>query len=105
MHLIRSEYDFSISVITEYEILIGSDAAKNVFWKELFESFVILPISSKTIQEASNIYKSLTKQRKLIPLADILIAATAIESGNAIATLNQKHFNRIEGLELVQFEK
>jgi tRNA(fMet)-specific endonuclease VapC len=41
------------------------------------------------------------KVSKQIDLADLLIAATAQQNGLPLATLNTKHFSRIEGLEVV----
>lgn len=38
----------------------------------------------------------------MIDLADILIGATAPTHNIPIATLNDKHFNRIKGLETVK---
>jgi tRNA(fMet)-specific endonuclease VapC len=38
----------------------------------------------------------------MIDLADILIGATAITHNIPIATLNEKHFNRIKALEIIK---
>ncbi|WP_418884486.1 type II toxin-antitoxin system VapC family toxin [Cognataquiflexum rubidum] len=47
---------------------------------------------------AIEVYASLKKQNKLIDLADLLIGATAKNHRIPLATLNKKHFQRIEGL-------
>jgi tRNA(fMet)-specific endonuclease VapC len=44
----------------------------------------------------------LLKANKMIDLADILIEATALTHNISIATLNDKHFNRIQGLEIIK---
>ncbi|GAA4461482.1 hypothetical protein GCM10023189_37000 [Nibrella saemangeumensis] len=43
----------------------------------------------------------LKKKRKQIDLADLFIAATAVAHNLPIATLNKKHFERIDILQLV----
>ncbi|MCF0074640.1 type II toxin-antitoxin system VapC family toxin [Dyadobacter sp. CY261] len=43
----------------------------------------------------------LKKRGKLIGMADVFIAATAVHHGLPLATLNIKHFERIETLELL----
>ncbi len=50
---------------------------------------------------AASIYKELKKKRNLIDTADLLIASTAIAHNIPLATLNRKHFERIEKLALV----
>jgi tRNA(fMet)-specific endonuclease VapC len=44
----------------------------------------------------------LLKANKMIDLADILIGATAVTYNIPIATLNFKHFDRIEGLKIIK---
>jgi tRNA(fMet)-specific endonuclease VapC len=91
---------FAISVITEYEILVGSNTVQNPFWFSFFENLTILPFTSSVNSEAVKIYRQLKADNKLIAIPDILIAATAISNNLALATLNTKHFDRIEGLVL-----
>lgn len=93
--------NFSISVVTEYEIYSGSNDIQDVFWDELFQSFTILSFNSKVNSIAVDIYKQMKKNRNLIDIPDIWIGATALESKIKLATLNVKHFNRIANLELI----
>jgi tRNA(fMet)-specific endonuclease VapC len=51
---------------------------------------------------AITIYLDMLKANKIIDLADILIGATALTHNIPIATLNDKHFNRIKGLEIIK---
>lgn len=93
--------NFCISVVTEYEIYSGSNDIQDIFWNELFQSFTILNFNSKVNSFAIDIYKQMKKNRNLIDIPDIWIAATAIENNIKLATLNVKHFKRIENLELI----
>ncbi len=52
--------------------------------------------------EAVNINATLKRKRKQIDLADLFIAATAVTHSLSIATLNRKHFDRIETLNVIE---
>ncbi|HEU4554306.1 MAG TPA: type II toxin-antitoxin system VapC family toxin [Chitinophaga sp.] len=93
---------FCISVITEYEIFIG--ATTNIqkdYWKSFLKKVTIIPLDSETVQKTIALNEELKKARKQIDSADLFIAATAICNHLPLATLNNKHFNRITGLKLV----
>ncbi|AEE48642.1 type II toxin-antitoxin system VapC family toxin [Haliscomenobacter hydrossis] len=92
---------FTVSVITEYEIFVGSNQEQQEFWENFFSRIVVLPFDSASSQVAVQIFKDLKAKNKLIEIPDILIAATAINNNLPLATTNLKHFDRIEGLELV----
>jgi tRNA(fMet)-specific endonuclease VapC len=96
------ESDFAISIITHYEIFTGSNDKQDPFWAEFLDAIEILNFDIKSSEEAVKIYKQLKKTGKMIDLADILIAATSISNDIPIATLNLKHFERINGLEILK---
>lgn len=62
------------------------------------EMNVVLPMTDGIIVRASEIYAELRTRGRLLPDADILIAATAIENGLVLATNNLSDFSRISGL-------
>jgi len=66
------------------------------------ENLRILPLDKECSDNAITIYLDLLKANKMIDLADILIGATALTHNLPIATLNDKHFNRIKGLEIIK---
>ncbi len=92
---------FAISSVTLFEIYIGSDESQMVFWERFFSSKVILPFGNNTAKLAVEIDRKLKLQRKRIEIPDLFIAASAIEHKLPLATLNIKHFQRIEDLELI----
>ena len=92
---------FAVSIITEYEIMIGSNNDTNNFWTLFFERITILPFDKNSNIEAINIFKQLKKDNKLIDVPDILIAASAKSNNIKLATLKKKHFERINDLELI----
>ena len=48
-----------------------------------------------------NILKQLKSKRKTIEYKDLLIAATALHYNYSLATINEKHFKDIKGLDLI----
>ncbi|MDA3879448.1 MAG: type II toxin-antitoxin system VapC family toxin [Prolixibacteraceae bacterium] len=91
-----------ISTITYYEIGIGNRKSHVDYWEKLTENLRILPFDRECSENAIAIYLDLLKSNKMIDLADILIGATALSHNIPIATLNDKHFNRIKGLEIIK---
>lgn len=92
---------FAVSVITEYEVLIGTKVESSGFWKLFFEKIIILPFDSTVNQLAVKIFRQLKADNKLIEIPDILIAATAMANNLSLATLNMKHFERAKGLNII----
>ncbi len=68
---------------------------------ELESRFNIIYPTNSILVKAVEIYLSLRKRGELIPDPDILIAASCIANNIPLATMNRSHFDRIEGLELV----
>ncbi len=94
-------YDFSISAITHYEIYSGATALQLPFWTDLLNNTKVLPFDQAISQIAVDINLVLKRNRKQIGMADLFIAATAISTSLPLSTLNKKHFDRIDGLKLI----
>jgi len=92
---------FTVSAVTEYELYLGNSQEQNVFWDDFFSQITVLPFDTKAVKQAVAIYKQLKQQNKLIDIPDIMIAGTAVQNNISLATLNRKHFERINGLEIV----
>jgi tRNA(fMet)-specific endonuclease VapC len=95
---------FTFSIITRYEILRGLHAKQATAQLAAFELLCdvsrILPLTDAIVIRAATIYADLHKQGMLIGDADILIAATGLEYGLVVATNNQRHYQRITGIQL-----
>lgn len=95
-------YDiFAISAVTQFEIYVGTPPEQISFWDRFFEEITVLPFNSETAVLASNIDKDLKRKRKQIDIPDLFIAATALSNDLPCATLNRKHFSRVENLHLI----
>ncbi len=95
-------YDFTISAITHYEIYSGTTANQLTFWKSLLQRAKVLALDEIVAQTAVDINNELKRKRKQIEIADLFIAATAVANNLPFATLNKKHFERIDGLNIVE---
>ena len=64
---------------------------------------IVLPLTDPIIVRASDIYADLYKHGELVSDADILVAATAMTHNLQLVTGNLSHFQRISGLEILNW--
>lgn len=98
------QFDFSgfyIPVTVEFEIYFGATPQQLDFWNNFFSDFIVLPLTQDVNAIAVSIAKKLKKINKSINYKDLVIAATAISGKCPLATINKKHFENIEGFELI----
>lgn len=100
--LIRQGYQFAISAITKYEIYSGATQSQLDFWNNVLLAIEVIPFSEASVDTAVAINATLKRKRKQVDLSDLFIAATAITYNLPMATLNRKHFERIDGLRIVE---
>ena len=100
----QHNFEFSVSVITKYEIYVGVNEIQIKFWNKFFKEVTILEFDNSAAKEAIKIHNQLKEKNKLIEMPDIFIAATAVSNSMKLATLNTKHFDRINNLKLVEIE-
>lgn len=89
---------FAVSIVTEYEVMIGANAGQAEYWTDFFNRVTILPFDKAANDAAITITRQLKAANQLIEVPDIFIGATALANNLKIATLNKKHFERIEGI-------
>ncbi len=102
LSLVRQGYLYCISAVTEFEIYSGATISQNNFWENLIEKIQVIPFDQIVVKVAVDINNDLKRKRKQIDLADLFIAATAISNRFPFATLNKKHFGRIDQLEIIE---
>ncbi len=110
-----SNYDLILCTISIYEVYIGLERTKRKIsekryntlyksWVEFVSGIEIFPIGAKEAEIAANIYDTLECKGAIIEDPDILIAATMLNNRiKKILTKNAKHFEKIEGLEIVNY--
>ena len=89
--------------ISKFEFLVGTKLSQIRQTETIIEGFYILSFNSNVADIASDIAKKLKTKNKIIEFRDIFIAATAIANNMPLSTLNVKHFERIDDLELIGF--
>ncbi|RYY27519.1 MAG: type II toxin-antitoxin system VapC family toxin [Sphingobacteriaceae bacterium] len=94
-------YSFQMSAITEYEIYVGATPAQISFWDAFLIKVKVLPFDQGVVKKAIPMAQVLKQNRNLIDLADLFIAATAIANNLFFATLNRRHFDRIDMLKII----
>ena len=100
--LIRQEYSFVISVVTKYEIYSGATQNQLIFWNSIFQQLSVISFDESCVDTSVKINTNLKRKRKQIDMADLFIAATAVTHNFKLATLNKKHFDRIEELNIIE---
>lgn len=100
---------FTFSVITNFEILRGlkiKNAQNQISKFSLIRQYSKeIDLTEAIINRAADIYADLYQRGLLILDADILIAATALENHLPLVTNNENHFNRITGLQVLNWKK
>ncbi len=100
---------FTFSAITRFELLRGMKVRNATAQLKFFDLFCnqneIIKLNDEIIVRAADIYADLYKNGQIIGDADILIAATALENNLLIITNNESHFNRIKGLQVLNWNK
>lgn len=100
--LIHKDYQFAVSTITKYEIYSGATKSQLSFWDRIFEIIQVISFNEDCVNTAVNINAELKRKRKQIAIADLFIASTALAHQLPVATLNTKHFERIDGLTIIK---
>lgn len=103
-------YDaINFSIITYYEIrngLLYKDSRKQL---QRFTDFAalnrIFPLTISAADRAAEIYADLKKKGRPIGHTDCLIAGIALVNSLQVVTNNANHFERIEGLDTVNWLK
>lgn len=93
----------STSVISVMEMRFGAARAKpDSFWTRIESTILqridVVAVSLQVAERAGVILADLERKGTPIGVEDVLIGATALDSGHTLVTRNVKHFTRIPGL-------
>lgn len=93
-----------ISIITYYEIISGLKAKNAIKQLEIFNDFVnqnlIIPMTEDSANTSAELFAILSKSGNKLDDIDLFIAGIAIENKMVLVTNNEKHFSRIDGLDI-----
>ena len=105
------DVEIAISAVTLDELVHGLARANTPQIKETRRAFIdelkkhvpVHPITDSTAEIAGQLSGEQAAKGITIPADDLLIGASAIEQGYAVATLNTRHFQKIPGLQVLSF--
>jgi len=101
---LTEEDSVGLTWLTFYEffkgIFVSGKLDEEKFLKGLAKTCVILEESYEAARIGGEIYATLKMRGKLINDADILIASIVKAHNAVLVTNNEKHFSRVEGLQI-----
>jgi tRNA(fMet)-specific endonuclease VapC len=103
----------ALAAITASELLLGCHRAAEpgvrarrwAFVEGLLQAIPILPFGLAEARRHAELWAALTRDGTAIGPYDMLVGATALAHGYALATLNRREFTRVPGLKLVATER
>ena len=104
------EVEITMSAVTLAELVHGIPRAntqkrrdcRRTFIDELKKNVPVHPVTDATAEIAGTIGGEQAAQGNTLPIDDLLIGASAIEQGYAVATLNLRHFKKIPDLTVLE---
>jgi len=102
----RAGTEFFISSITASELLHGVERAntaerrekRSIYVEELLKMLPAIEFDLRVARRHARLWAELEVSRKMIGPHDLIIAATALEHGHSVATLNQSEFSHVPQL-------
>ena len=107
--LARQKERVEIAAITASELWHGlerASGARKVKRRNYIENalavFPVIPFTGLTAQIHAHLWAGLESSGKMIGYHDLIVAATAIERGSAVATFNLRHISAVMGLKVIE---
>ena len=105
----RPDDQFEIAAITVAELWHGVERAlgahktkRERYLRTILEMLPIIPYTELTAFKHARIWAALESSGTMIGSYDLIVAATALERGSAVATFNLRHFAQIAGLKVIE---
>jgi tRNA(fMet)-specific endonuclease VapC len=105
----HSTEQFEIAAITVAELWHGVERATGIrrttreqYLHTILNALPVIPYTEQTAYEHARLWAQLEAAGRMIGFYDVIVAATALERGSALATFNRKHFDQIVGLEVIE---
>ena len=101
--------EFEVAAITVAELWHGIERAtpahrakRQLYVENLLAGLRIIPYTEQTAREHGRLLAQLESSGEMIGEYDLIVAATALERGSAVATFNVRHFSAMKGLTVIQ---
>jgi len=99
---------FKLAAITVSELQHGVERGsgshrikRERFFQCIFPVFEKLPFTFETAMVHAKLWATLELSGQMIGPHDLILAATALQSGDAVATFNTRHFSLVPGLKVI----
>jgi len=86
------------------ELACGTSLSARQRWREFLDPFRVLSSTEDVSWEYGQAYRYLRENGLLIGSNDLWIAATALAYGLPLVTRNARHFRRVPGLEVEEYD-
>jgi tRNA(fMet)-specific endonuclease VapC len=100
---------FEIAAITVAELWHGVERAtaehrgpRVRYLQAILSLLPVRPYTEQTAYEHARLWADLEATGKMIGAYDLIVAATALERGSAVATFNKRHFDNVTGLKIIE---
>lgn len=105
----QPQEEFKLAAITVAELWHGAERATGVhraerllFLQRIFATFDFVPYTEQTGVEHARLWAALESSGQMISSYDLILAATAIQMGGALATFNKRRFAVVQGLNVIE---
>jgi len=100
---------FELAAITVAELWHGVERAtanhraiRLNYLRAVLDLLPVIPYTEQTAYHHARIWAELEAKGKRIGFYDLIVGATAVERGSALATFNKRHFSQIKGLRVIE---
>jgi len=105
----QPDEQFEVAAITVAELWHGVERAtaphrarRQLYIENALAKVQIIPYTEQTAREHARLWAELESSGRMIGDYDLIVAATALERGSAVATFNTRHFDSVAGLTVIQ---
>ena len=100
---------FELAAITVAELLHGLERAtgnhrarRQAYIEAVLALCPVISYTMRTAQIHAQVWAELESSGQMIGYHDLIVAATALERGNSVATFNARHFRVVNGLAVIE---
>jgi len=105
----QPQEEFKIAAITVAELWHGVERATGAhrakrqrFLQRILATFDVEPYTAQTGIEHARLWAELESRGQMVGPHDVILAATALDTGNSVATFNKRHFGVVKGLNVIE---
>jgi predicted nucleic acid-binding protein len=95
----------SVSSATFMEMSVGVNLGAGGGLDSIRENLDVIPVDEKVAEKAGEITAELKRRGEPIDINDVYIAATAVTHQEPVLTANTKHFEKVDAVEVIDWEE